>query len=110
MALKVNVDKVLADYNALVEKQSAKLAEIDTFAQGIAKQRGWDEERTARFVEFVESEDNNGLSEEDGIRLNILDEYIDEAADDVTAEPAIKSHAPNATSPNATNTAAVNVL
>lgn len=106
---KVNVDKLLTDYNALVEKQSAKLAEIDIFAQGIAKQRGWDAERTARFVEFVESEDNNGLSEDDGIRLNILDEYIDEVADEIPTDATTQSTDTATAVPNAPNPS-VNVL
>ncbi|MCH5315484.1 MAG: hypothetical protein J1E81_06190 [Eubacterium sp.] len=106
MALKVNVDKLLADYNALVEKQEKKLGEIDTFAVGIAKQRGWDEDRTARFVEFMESEENNGLSEDDGALLNILDAYVDEVAAEAAEEEPVEQPA----NPTAPNPAAVNVV
>lgn len=92
--LKVNEEKLLADYNALVEKQEKKLAAIEAQVRPLAVQLGYDEEKTKELVDFVEEQQGNGLSDDDGARLNMLDEYVEEADDANAAQP---------TDPNAPN-------
>ena len=104
--LKVNVDKLLADYNALVEKQEKKLKEIETEARAYATKRGFDADKTAETIDAFQALENNGLSDEDGKKLNVLDSYIDEVDAPIAEE---KTDAPTtaptgtATAPNAVN-------
>lgn len=104
--LKVNVDKLLADYNALVEKQEKKLKEIETEARAYATKRGFDADKTAETIDAFQALENNGLSDEDGEKLNVLDSYIDEVDEPIAEE---KTDAPTtaptgtATAPNAVN-------
>ena len=106
--LKVNVDKILADYNAIVEKQEKKLKEIETEARAYAAKRGFDADKTAETIDTFQALENNGLSDEDGEKLNVLDSYIDEV-DEPVAEEEKKADAPTAaptgtaTAPNAVN-------
>lgn len=102
--LKVNEEKLLADYNALVEKQEKKLKEIETEARAYATKRGFDADKTAETIDAFQALENNGLSDEDGEKLNVLDSYIDEVeepvaeekADATTAAPTGATPAPNA--------------
>ena len=104
--LKVNVDKLLADYNALVEKQEKKLKEIETEARAYATKRGFDADKTAETIDAFQALENNGRSDEDGEKLNVLDSYIDEVDEPIAEE---KTDAPTtaptgtATAPNAVN-------
>ena len=104
--LKVNVDKLLADYNALVEKQEKKLKEIETEARAYATKRGFDADKTAETIDAFQALENNGLSDEDGEKINVLDSYIDEVDEPIAEE---KTDAPTtaptgtATAPNAVN-------
>ena len=104
--LKVNVDKLLADYNALVEKQEKKLKEIEAEARAYATKRGFDTDKTAETIDAFQALENNGLSDEDGEKLNVLDSYIDEVDEPIAEE---KTDAPTiaptgtATAPNAVN-------
>ena len=106
--LKVNVDKLLADYNALVEKQEKKLKEIEAEARAYATKRGFDADKTTETIDAFQALENNGLSDEDGEKLNVLDSYIDEV-DEPVAEEEKKADAPTAaptgtaTAPNAVN-------
>ena len=106
--LKVNVDKLLADYNAIVEKQEKKLKEIETEARAYAAKRGFDADKTAETIDTFQALENNGLSDEDGEKLNVLDSYIDEV-DEPVAEEEKKADAPTAAptgvtaAPNAQN-------
>lgn len=106
--LKVNVDKLLADYNALVEKQEKKLKEIEAEARAYATKRGFDADKTAETIDAFQALENNGLSDEDGEKLNVLDSYIDEV-DEPVAEEEKKEDATTtaptgtATAPNAQN-------
>lgn len=104
--LKVNVDKLLADYNALVEKQEKKLKEIEAEARAYATKRGFDADKTTETIDAFQALENNGLSDEDGEKLNVLDSYIDEVDEPIAEE---KTDAPTtaptgtATAPNAVN-------
>lgn len=104
--LKVNVDKLLADYNALVEKQEKKLKEIETEARAYATKRGFDADKTVETIDAFQALENNGLSDDDGEKLNVLDSYIDEVDEPIAEE---KTDAPTtaptgtATDPNAQN-------
>lgn len=106
--LKVNVDKVLADYNYLAAKQNNKLAEIEVEARAYAAKRGFDEDKTLETIDVFQSLENNGLSDEDAAKFNLLDEYIEEV-DEPVADETVKAE-DTATSPNAPNPATVNVV
>lgn len=97
--LKVKTDKLLADYNALVEKQEKKLAAIEAQVRPFAATLGYDEEKTQSLIDYVQEQQGNGLSEEDGALLNFLDEYIEEV-EDTPIEQATET---KPTDPNASN-------
>lgn len=109
MPIKVNVDKLLADYNALSAKQDKKLAEIEVEARAYAAKRGFDEDKTLETIDVFQSLENNGLSDEDAAKFNLLDEYIEEVDEPVATDETVKAE-DTATSPNAPNPAAVNVV
>ncbi len=85
--LKVNVDKLLADYNALVEKQEKKLKEIEAEARAYATKRGFDADKTAETIDVFQALENNGLSDKENTKLEILSAYIDEV-EETPAEEA----------------------
>ncbi len=84
--LKVNADKLLADYNALVEKQEKKLKEIETEARAYATKRGFDADKTAETIDAFQALENNGLSDKENAKLEILSVYIDEVEEPVAEE------------------------
>ena len=110
MALKVNVDKVLADYNALAKKQETKLAEIEVEARAYAQKRGFDEDKTLETIDMFQTLEDNGLSGEDADKFNLLDEYIDEVEDAPVEEKAEEKPVEQAANPTAPNPAKVNVV
>lgn len=76
--LKVNEEKILQDTQALVMKKHDNLAKIKADATAYAIAHGYDAEKTARFVEFTQGIEDNGLSAEESVKLEILSSYIDE--------------------------------
>lgn len=77
--LRVNKEKVLQDYCELVTKKDNNLAKIETDARAYALAHGYSDEKTQKFIAFVAQEiEDNGLSEDDTVKLNILSEYIKE--------------------------------
>lgn len=96
--LKVNVDKLLADYNTLVEKQEKKLKEIETEARAYATKRGFDADKTAETIDAFQALENNGLSDKENAKLEILSAYIDEA-EEILAEEAESAEVATETDP-----------
>lgn len=80
---KVNEDKLLLDYLELSEQAENNLVEIEARATKYAIERGYDEEKTAKFVAFTRELEGNGLSAEDNAKLGLLGSYIDEVEDPV---------------------------
>ena len=80
--------------------------EIETEARAYATKRGFDADKTAETIDAFQALENNGLSDEDGEKLNVLDSYIDEVDEPIAEE---KTDAPTtaptgtATAPNAVN-------
>lgn len=105
--IKVNVEKLMADYNALVAKQEKKLKEIEAEARAYAAKRGFDADKTIETVDTFQALENNGLSEDDGEKLTVLDSYMDEVDEE---EKEKKVDVPTATAPTgvASNPNAVN--
>lgn len=84
--LQVNEEKMLKDYADLVKKQEENLAKIEVDAKAYAATHGYDEDKTARFVEFTQGIEGNGLSDEENKKLEILGSYIEEVAEEEVAE------------------------
>ena len=76
--LKVNEEKILADYLSLVEKKEKGLAAVETDAKAYALAHGYDEEKTAKFVAFTQEIQGSGLSDKELSKLELLGSYIDE--------------------------------
>jgi len=104
--LQVNEEKMLKDYADLVKKQEENLAKIEVDAKAYAATHGYDEDKTARFVEFTQGIEGNGLSDEENKKLEILGSYIDEVEDPVEAPVEGEDSAEVSTSAGAT----INVL
>lgn len=75
--LKVNEEKILQDAEALVAKRHGNLAKIETDAKEYAVKHGYSDEQTEKFVKFVQENEGNGLSAEEGVKLQILSSYIE---------------------------------
>ena len=106
MALKVNTEKLIVDYNALAEKQEKKLAEIELEARAYAAKRGFDEDKALETIDAFQALENNGLSDEDAEKFNLLDEYIEEVEEKSAEEGNPTEQSSNPPAPNP----AVNVL
>lgn len=77
--LRVNEDKVLQDYCELVTKRDDNLGKIEVDARAYALAHNYSDEKTQKFIAFVLQEiEDNGLSEDDAVKLNILSAYIKE--------------------------------
>ena len=76
--LKVNEEKILADYNSLLEKKNANLANIEAQVRPFALSLGYDEEKTKGLIDYVSKQNGSGLTEEDTALLEVLSSYIDE--------------------------------
>lgn len=74
--LQVNTERLLEDfasaYNAVIE---AKQSNIDKIAK-FAHERGYDEEKTKAFIDFVLNLDNNNKQSEEQTFVNIVGKYI----------------------------------
>lgn len=80
--LKVNEEKFLNDHKKLVEKKGASVAKIEAETKAFAITLGYDDIKTNELVEFVIAKDN-GLSNEENLKLDILSAYIEEIEDDI---------------------------
>ena len=74
--LKVNEEKLIADYKGLIEKKESNIDEIESSARAYGVSRGYTEEKLERFIEFCKENEDGGLCEEDEELLEILSEYI----------------------------------
>lgn len=81
--LKVNEEKILADYKSILEKKSVKVAEIEAQVRPFAVSLGYDEEKTKGLIAYIQEQNGNGLSAEDTAKLEILSSYIDEVEEPV---------------------------
>ena len=82
--LKVNEKKLLDDHAELVDKRASNLEEIRAQALQYAAQRGYDEEKTERFIAYMQHEmEGDGLSADESARLELLASYIEEVEDPV---------------------------
>ena len=95
--LKVNEEKILADYNSLVEKKEKGLSAVETDAKAYAMAHGYDEEKTAKFVAFTQEIQGSGLSDNELDKLEVLGSYIEEievpAEANVEPDPALAANA-----------------
>ena len=99
--LKVNEEKILADYLSLVEKKEKGLFAVETDAKAYAVAHGYDEEKTAKFVAFTQEIQGSGLSDKELARLDILGSYIEEIEE--PAEESAESEYVAATTATITN-------
>ena len=81
--LKVNEERLLHDREELVARREVNLAEIEADAREYAIARGYDEDKTERFVAFTKELEGNGLSAEEKTKLEILESYIEEVEEPV---------------------------
>ena len=81
--LKVNEEKILADYKSLLEKKNANLANIEAQVRPFALSLGYDEEKTKGLIDYVSKQNGSGLTEEDTALLKVLSSYIDEVEEPV---------------------------
>lgn len=79
--LKVNKEKILCDHAELVAKRETNLKEIERQATLYAIERGYDEDKTEQFVAFTKNLEGDGLSDEDKVKLEILDAYVEKSED-----------------------------
>lgn len=86
--LKVNKEKILADYKTILEKQSVRIAEIEAQVRPFAVSLGYDEEKTKGLIAYIQGQNGNGLSSEDTAKLEILSSYIDEVEETVSESEA----------------------
>lgn len=84
--LKVNEEKILADYNELVEKKAKGLAAVEADAKAYAIAHGYDDEKTAKFVTFLQGLQGSGLSDKELEKLDILGSYVEEIEEKVATE------------------------
>lgn len=89
--LKVNEEKILADYKELVEKKEKGLSAVEADAKAYAVAHGYSEEQTAKFIAYTQEIQGSGLSEKEYETLQLLDAYIEEieepAEESVGQEP-----------------------
>lgn len=83
---KVNIDKLLNDYNALVEKQNKGYAASEADAIAFAQAHGYNEKKTADFVAYVQELGKGGLSVSELHKLEHLGEYIEVVSDELEEE------------------------
>lgn len=76
--LKVNEEKILADYASLVEKKEKGLSAVEADAKAYAVAHGYDEVKTAKFVAFTQEIQGSGLSDKELEKLEVLGSYIEE--------------------------------
>lgn len=88
--LKVNEEKILADYKSILEKKSVKVAEIEAQVRPFAASLGYDEEKTKGLIDYVQKQNGNGLSAEDTAKLELLSSYIDEVEEEVVEGEIVK--------------------
>lgn len=105
--LKVNSEKLLADYNALVDKQAQGYAASEIDAKAFAQAHGYNDKKTEEFVAFVKELGKGGLSVIELHKLEHLAEYVEEVADEEKSE--LETALEEQTDPNAPNPS-VNVL
>ena len=79
--LKVNEEKLLHDYEELVEKRENNFEDVEKQARLYAIERGYDEDKTEQFVAFTKNLEGDGLSDEDKVKLEILDAYVEKSED-----------------------------
>ena len=74
--LRVNTERLLEDfasaYNAVIQAKQSNIDEIAKFAH----ERGYDEEKTKAFIDFVLNLDNNDKQSEEQTFVNIVGKYI----------------------------------
>ena len=74
--LQVNTERLLEDfasaYNAVIQAKQSNIDEIAKFAH----ERGYDEEKTKAFIDFVLNLDNNDKQSEEQTFVNIVGKYI----------------------------------
>lgn len=92
----VNNEKLLQDYEILAAKKAQKLAEIEQEAKAFAIARGYDAERTAAFIEYVQKTENDGLADGEKKLFEILSRYIVEVEETVEAADYAESEEANA--------------
>ena len=89
LKFKVNEEKLLRDQAELVAKRDANLAEIEAQAMKYAIERGYDEEKTSKFVAYTKGLEGDGLSLEEKAKLDFLTSYIDEFEFDEPAQEEV---------------------
>lgn len=74
--LKVNEEKILADYLSLVEKKEKGLSAVEADARAYATAHGYNEEQTGKFVAVTQEIQGCGLSDDEIAKLEVLGSYI----------------------------------
>ena len=91
--LKVNSEAILHTYRALVDAREAGHAQIEAAARTFAVNRGYDEEKTAAFVDYVSNVEGDGLSDEERATLSILGKFVENVTDEAMATEAANGEA-----------------
>lgn len=91
--LKVNEEKILADFLSLVEKKEKGLSAVEADAKSYALAHGYSEEQTAKFIAYTQEIQGSGLSDDEIAKLEVLGSYIEEievpAEANVEPDPAL---------------------
>lgn len=74
---KVNEEKLLNDYKELLDKKENGILKIEEEAKEIAIKRGYDEEKTKKFIDYVKGFEDSGLNKDDELKLLFLQEYVE---------------------------------
>lgn len=83
---KVNDEKLIQDYIALVDKQEKGFAASAEDAKAFALAHGYNEKKTEEFVKYVQELGKGGLSVVELHKLEHLSAYIEEVPDDAEKE------------------------
>lgn len=74
--LSVNVEKILEDYKAIKSKQELGIKEIENEARKLTIARGYNQEKTEKFINYVKEFGDDGLSNDETKKLFFIEEYI----------------------------------
>ena len=80
----IDGNKMSTDYKKLCEKRDYHLAIVEQAAKTFASTRGYDEAKTAKFIECVKGLENDGLTADEHAKLEFLGGYISVVPDATT--------------------------
>lgn len=74
--LKVNTEKILSEYNEILQKREIARQNIRAEAEAFAARRGYNTQQVEDFVAYVLDTENDGLTLDEVDLLEVLERYI----------------------------------